>query len=68
MITSFTFRDVGSSDMQNICLQTYRNNRIRCKVAYLLRKIQTLRVNNSRILGIENAKLSGYCFYMNTNI
>ena len=22
----------------------------------------------SRILGIQNAKFSGYCFYMNTNI
>ena len=24
--------------------------------------------NNSRILRIKNAKFSGYCFYMNTNI
>ena len=37
-------------------------------LAYFLRKIQTLRVNNSRILMIENAKLSGYYFYINLNI
>ena len=29
---------------------------------------QTLRVNNSRILIIKNAKPSGYYFYMNLNI
>ena len=33
-----------------------------------LRKIQTLRANNSRILRIQNAKFSGYYFHMNTNI
>ena len=55
-------------DIQNICLQTYRNNRIRSKVAYFLRKIQILRANNSRILRIQNAKFSGYYFYMDTNI
>ena len=53
---------------RNVCLQTYRNNRIRQKVAYFLRKIQTLWVNNSRILRIKNAKFSGFCFYMNTNV
>ena len=37
-------------------------------VAYLLRKIQTLRDNNSKILRIKNAKFSRYCFYMNPNI
>ena len=37
-------------------------------IAYFLRKIQTLRVNNSRILSIKNAKFSGYYFYMNLNI
>ena len=37
-------------------------------LAYFLRKIQTLRVNNSRILTIKNAKFSGYYFYMNLNI
>ena len=30
--------------------------------------LQTLRVSNSRILRIKNAKLSGYYFYMNLNI
>ena len=38
------------------------------KVAYFLRKIQTLRVRNSTILSIKNANFSGYCFYMNSNI
>ena len=38
------------------------------KVAYFLRKIQTLRVNNSRIPRIKNAKFSEYYFYLNTNI
>ena len=30
--------------------------------------MQTLRVNNSGILMIENAKFSGYYFYINLNI
>ena len=34
-------------------------------LAYFLRKIKTLRGNNTRILMIENAKLSGYYFYIN---
>ena len=38
------------------------------KLAYFLRKIQTLRVNNSRVLTIKNAKFSGYYVYMNLNI
>ena len=38
------------------------------KGAYFLRKMQTSRVNNSRVLIIKNAKLSGYCFYMNPKI
>ena len=38
------------------------------KKAYFLRKVQILRMNNSRILTIKNAKLSGYYFYMNLNI
>ena len=38
------------------------------KVAYFLRKIQTLRVDNSRILRSKNAKFSGYYFYLNPNI
>ena len=38
------------------------------KISPLLGKIQTLRVNNSTILTIKNAKLSGYYFYTNLNI
>ena len=38
------------------------------KVAYFLRKLQTLRVHNLRILMIKNVKFSGYCFYTNPNI
>ena len=38
------------------------------KTREFLRKIQTLRVNNSRNLRIKNAKFSGYCFYINSNI
>ena len=43
-------------------LQTFRN-----KLAYFLRHLQTSRANNTRISRIKNAKVSGYCFYMNTN-
>ena len=38
------------------------------KLAFFLRNLQTSWANNSRILRIKNAKFSGYCFYMNTNI
>ena len=44
-----------------------QNNMLK-KVAYFLRKTQTSRVNNSRILRIKNAKFSGYCLYINPNI
>ena len=54
--------------MRNVCLQIYRNNRICWKLAYFLSKIQILRVNNSRILTIKNAKFSSYYFYMNLNL
>ena len=30
--------------------------------------METLRVNNSRIFTIKNAKLSGYYFYLNLNL
>ena len=43
-------------DMQNVCLQTYRNNGVLEKVAYLLKKMQTSRVNKSRILDCEIIK------------
>ena len=45
-----------------------QNNGISFEVAYILRKIQISRVNNSRTLRIKNGKSSGYCFYMNPNI
>ena len=38
------------------------------KLAYFLRKVLTLRVNNSRILTIKYAKFSGYYFYIDLNI
>ena len=38
------------------------------KISLLFRKVQTLRTNNSRILIVKNAELSGYCFYNNANI
>ena len=63
----FSFWDIRTRDIWNVCLQTYKNNRICWKLAYFLRKIQTWRVNNSRILRIRNAKCSGYCFHMNPN-
>ena len=66
IITQLTFWDISTWDIWNVYLQTYRNNRI-CKiVAYLLRKIQISRVNNSKILRFE--KFSGYCFYMQPSI
>ena len=37
------------------------------KSSHFLRKLQTLRVHNLRILMIKNVKFSGYCFYMNPN-
>ena len=37
-------------------------------MAYFLRKIQILRVNNLRIFTIKNAKFSGFYYYMNLNI
>ena len=37
-------------------------------LAYFLINLQTLQVNNSRVLKIKNAKFSGCCFDMNTNI
>ena len=39
------------------------------KISLLFKKkMQTIRVNNLRILSIKNAKFSGYYFYMNLNI
>ena len=55
-------------DMWNVCLQTFRTNRICQKLGFFLRNLQTSQSNNSRIPKIEKAKFSGYCFYMNTTI
>ena len=66
--TTFHFWDMRMWDMWKVCLQTLRNNRICKKLPYFLRNLQTSRPNNSRILRIKNAKYSGYCFYMNSNI
>ena len=38
------------------------------KISLLFKTLQTSLVNNSNILRIQDAKFSGYCFYMNTNI
>ena len=64
----FTFWVTRMWDMWNVCLQTFRDNKICWKLVYFLRNLQTLRANNSRILRIKNAKFSGYCFYTYTNI
>ena len=58
--TPFMFWDLRTWDMWKVCLQTFRNNRTCWKLAYFLRNLQTSRD--------KNAKFSGYCFYMNTNI
>ena len=68
MKTRFIFWDMLTWDIRKVCLQTFRNNRVFLKLAYFLRNLQISRANNSQILRIENAKFSGYCFYMNTNI
>ena len=68
-LTLFTLRDILTQNVKDVCLQTYRNNRIWERVAYFLRKKkQTSWVNNSTILRFNNAKLSGYCFYMKQSI
>ena len=68
IIRLFTFWHMCFRDIWNICFETHRNNRICEKVTYFSRKIQVFWVNNSRILRIKNAKLSGYSFHMNPNI
>ena len=55
-------------DVWKVCLQTFRNNKICEKLAYFFKKLQTSLANNSIIPGIKNAKFSGYCFYISTNI
>ena len=56
--------DIHTLNMQNVCLQLYRNNKSSEKVVNFLRKIQTLRTINSKILRIQNVKFLGYCFYI----
>ena len=50
------------------CLFTNIQKQQNMKGAYFLRKSQTSRVNNSRILRIKNARFSEYYFYLNPNI
>ena len=46
-------------------LQTFRNNTICYKLAYFLRKIQTLRMNNSRIFAIKKCEIFRVLFLYN---
>ena len=58
--TPFTFLDMHTWDMQKVCLQTFRNNRICWKLACFLRNLETSRANNLRILKIKKTKFLGY--------
>ena len=62
-----SFRVIYPLSLQNICLQTYRNNRIGKKLTYFLRKMQIVRVNNSIIFRIRKTKFSGNYFYIKKN-
>ena len=44
-----------------------QKHRICLKLTYFLINLQTSRTNNSRVLRIKTAKVSGFCFYMKTN-
>ena len=68
IITLFTFWDIRTRGIWNVCLQTCRNNRICLKVVYFLRKTQTSRVNNSRILRFKNATFSECSFHIEPSI
>ena len=50
------------------CLTNIQKQQNKIKIAYLLRNSQTLQQNNLRLLRTKKVKVSGYCFYMNTNI
>ena len=54
--------------MRNVCLQTYRNNRMRQKVVYFFKKMHPSRVNNSRVLRIKNYYITVLFLYEHTNI
>ena len=51
-----------------ISLFTNIQKKYMLKLAYFLRNLETSRENNSRILGIKDAKLLGYCFDMKAHI
>ena len=56
------FWDMRKWDMRKVCLQTLRNNRIRLKLGYFLRNVQTSRANNSRVLRIKKWNFQGIGF------
>ena len=56
------FYEIKTSRLYEIFVYKHKNQQNMLKVAYFLRKIQTLRVNNSIILRIKNVKISGYLF------
>ena len=60
--TRFMFWDMRKWDMRKVCLQTLRNNRIRLKLGYFLRNVQTSRANNSRVLRIKKWNFQGIGF------
>ena len=52
--TPFTFWDTRKWDMRKVCLQAFRNNGIREKLAYFSKNLQILRASNSRIPRVKN--------------
>ena len=68
-VEDFTFEDLLLFEIcaREIC-EKFEICEIYLKLTYFLRNLQISRENNWRILRSENAKFSGYCFYMNTNI
>ena len=60
--TTSPFWDMCTWDIRKVCLQTFRNNRIRCKLAYVFKKFTNFMGKNSSILRIKKAKFLGYCF------
>ena len=51
------FWDIHTSDMWNVCLQIFGNNRSCSKLSCFLRNLQTSMVNDSRIFRIKNARV-----------
>ena len=60
--TPFTFWDMRTWDMWNVCLQILRNNRIRWKLAYFLRNLRASLENDSRIFTIKKTKFFDIIF------